>query len=102
LKQSATNDRRGKRVGDHLGSLAEWSSRLTRPRTGKTDWSEIGCMALSSKRKIIWDQREGGEQADDTRRSPSFNPQRIVRWVAVPGASAAVGLWLIGTVGWCA
>jgi hypothetical protein len=37
--------------GTTLGSLAEWSSRLTRPRTGKTDWSEIGCMALSSKHK---------------------------------------------------
>jgi hypothetical protein len=55
-------------------------------------------MALSSKHKIIWDQREGGEQADDPLRSRSFNPQRIVRWVAVPGVSAAVGLWLIGTM----
>jgi hypothetical protein len=55
-------------------------------------------MALSSKQKIIWEQREGGEFADDVQRSPSFNPQRIVRWVAVPGVSAAVGLWLIGTM----
>ena len=47
--------------------------------------------------KIIWEQREGGEQLDALR-SPSFNPQRIVRWVAVPGVSAAVGLWLIGTM----
>ena len=54
-------------------------------------------MALSRKHKIIWEQREGGEQADALR-SPSFNPQRIVRWVAVPGVSAAVGLWLIGTM----
>jgi hypothetical protein len=54
-------------------------------------------MALSSKHKIIWDQREGGEFVD-AQRAPSFNPKRIVRWVAVPGASAAVGLWLIGTM----
>ncbi|QKD02306.1 DUF2778 domain-containing protein [Mesorhizobium loti] len=54
-------------------------------------------MALSRKHKIIWEQREGGEQVDALR-SPSFNPQRIVRWVAVPGVSAAVGLWLIGTM----
>ncbi len=54
-------------------------------------------MALSSKQKIIWDQREGGEFVD-AQRAPSFNPKRIVRWVAVPGASAAVGLWLIGTM----
>lgn len=54
-------------------------------------------MALSRKHKKIRDQREGGEQAD-ARRSQSFNPQRIVRWVAVPGVGAAVGLWLIGTV----
>ena len=38
LKQSATTDRRGKRVGDHLGSLTEWSSRLSQPRT----WEPIG------------------------------------------------------------
>ncbi|QND56292.1 DUF2778 domain-containing protein [Mesorhizobium huakuii] len=54
-------------------------------------------MALSSKHKIIWGQREGGEFVD-AQRAPSFNPKRIVRWVAVPGASAAVGLWLIGTM----
>ncbi|PBB25006.1 MULTISPECIES: DUF2778 domain-containing protein [unclassified Mesorhizobium] len=54
-------------------------------------------MALSSKHKIIRDQREGGEFVD-AQRNPSFNPKRIVRWVAVPGASAAVGLWLIGTM----
>ncbi|TSE02493.1 hypothetical protein C1D09_029825, partial [Mesorhizobium intechi] len=54
-------------------------------------------MALSSKHKIIRDQREGGELVD-AKRTPSFNPKRIVRWVAVPGASAAVGLWLIGTM----
>ncbi|WP_027058564.1 DUF2778 domain-containing protein [Mesorhizobium loti] len=54
-------------------------------------------MALSRKHNIIWEQREGGEQLDALR-SPSFNPQRIVRWVAVPGVSAAVGLWLIGTM----
>ncbi|BCG78772.1 DUF2778 domain-containing protein [Mesorhizobium sp. 113-3-3] len=54
-------------------------------------------MALSSKHKINWDQREGGEFVD-AQRIPSFNPKRIVRWVAVPGASAAVGLWLIGTM----
>ena len=55
-------------------------------------------MALSSKQKLIWDQREGGEPADDAPRSLPFNPERIVRWVAVPGVSAAVGLWLIGTM----
>ncbi|MBE1706341.1 MULTISPECIES: DUF2778 domain-containing protein [Mesorhizobium] len=54
-------------------------------------------MALSSKHKIIRDQREGGEFVD-AQRTPSFNPKRIVRWVAVPGTSAAVGLWLIGTM----
>lgn len=54
-------------------------------------------MALSSKQKIIWDQREGGEFVD-AQRTSSFNPKRIARWVAVPGASAAVGLWLIGTM----
>ncbi|RNJ46779.1 hypothetical protein B5V01_34915 [Mesorhizobium erdmanii] len=54
-------------------------------------------MALSSKHKIIRDQREGSEFVD-AQRTPSFNPKRIVRWVAVPGASAAVGLWLIGTM----
>ncbi|GLQ79804.1 hypothetical protein GCM10007881_33230 [Mesorhizobium huakuii] len=54
-------------------------------------------MALLSKHKIIRDQREGGELVD-AQRIPSFNPKRIVRWVAVPGASAAVGLWLIGTM----
>jgi hypothetical protein len=54
-------------------------------------------MALSRKHKITWEQREGGEQVDALR-SPSFNPQRIVRWVAVPGVGAAVGLWLIGTM----
>ncbi|WP_027055074.1 DUF2778 domain-containing protein [Mesorhizobium erdmanii] len=54
-------------------------------------------MALSSKHKISWDQREGGEFVD-AQRAPFLNPKRIVRWVAVPGAGAAVGLWLIGTM----
>ena len=46
-------------------------------------------MALSSKHKIIRDQREGGEFVD-AQRTPSFNPKRIVRWIAVPGASADI------------
>ncbi|TGQ71442.1 MAG: DUF2778 domain-containing protein [Mesorhizobium sp.] len=55
-------------------------------------------MASSSKQEIVWDQREGGEFAGNAQRSSSFNPERIVRWIAVPGVSAAVGLWLIGTM----
>ncbi|MBN9221129.1 MAG: DUF2778 domain-containing protein [Mesorhizobium sp.] len=54
-------------------------------------------MAFLSK-KIIGDRRWDGETVDDVVRSPSFNPERLVRWVAVPGVSAAVGLWLIGTM----
>jgi hypothetical protein len=61
------------------------------------DWSKIGCMAFLSK-KIVGDERWDGETADDASRSSSFNPERIVRWVAVPGVSAAVGLWLVGTM----
>jgi len=41
LKQSATKDRRGKRVGDHQGSFTQWSSRLSEPRAGsrlEQDW----------------------------------------------------------------
>ncbi|KAA3447714.1 hypothetical protein C7I87_25710 [Mesorhizobium sp. SARCC-RB16n] len=49
-------------------------------------------------RKIVGDKRWEGDTACDAPRSSSFNPERIVRWVAVPGASAAVGLWLIGTM----
>lgn len=60
-------------------------------------WSKIGRMAFLS-RKIVGDQRWDGETACDAPRSSSFNPERIVRWVAVPGVSAAVGLWLVGTM----
>ncbi|WP_137932494.1 DUF2778 domain-containing protein [Mesorhizobium comanense] len=48
--------------------------------------------------KIIGDRRWDGETVLDAARSPSFNPEKLVRWVAVPGVSAAVGLWLIGTM----
>jgi hypothetical protein len=54
-------------------------------------------MASSSKQKIIWEQREGGEFAD-VPRSSSFNTGRVVRWIALPCASTAIGLWLIGTM----
>jgi hypothetical protein len=54
-------------------------------------------MALLSK-KNSGDERWDGETACDAPRSSSFTPKRIVRWVAVPGISAAVGLWLIGTM----
>ncbi|MER9302152.1 DUF2778 domain-containing protein [Mesorhizobium sp. M0293] len=54
-------------------------------------------MALLSK-KIVGDERWDGVTACDAPRSSSFTPERIVRWVAVPGISAAVGLWLIGTM----
>jgi hypothetical protein len=60
-------------------------------------WSKIGRMAFLS-RKIVGDERWDGETACDAPRSSSFNPERIVRWVAVPGVSAAVGLWLVGTM----
>jgi hypothetical protein len=55
-------------------------------------------MALSIKKKIVWEEHRNDETATDVLRSPSFDPQRIVRWVAIPGISAAVGLWLIGTM----
>lgn len=61
------------------------------------DWSKIGGMAFLS-RNIVGDTRWEGENACDAPRSSSFTPERIVRWVAVPGVSAAVGLWLIGTM----
>lgn len=61
------------------------------------DWSKIGCMAFLSK-KIVGDKRWDGETAGDAPRASSFNPERIVRWVAVPGVGAAVGLWLVGTM----
>ncbi|WP_214476924.1 DUF2778 domain-containing protein [Mesorhizobium sp. dw_380] len=54
-------------------------------------------MAFLSK-KIVGDRRWDGETAGDAPRASSFNPERIVRWVAVPGVGAAVGLWLIGTM----
>jgi hypothetical protein len=54
-------------------------------------------MALSSKQKITWEQREGGEFVD-VLRSSSFNAGRVVRWIALPCASTAIGLWLIGTM----
>ncbi|MFC3324872.1 DUF2778 domain-containing protein [Mesorhizobium cantuariense] len=54
-------------------------------------------MALSSKHKKIWEQREGGEFVDAPR-SSSLNTGRIVRWAAVPCVSTAIGLWLIGTM----
>lgn len=54
-------------------------------------------MALSSKQKITWEQREGGEFVDAPR-SSSFNAGRVVRWIALPCASTAIGLWLIGTM----
>lgn len=60
-------------------------------------WSKIGRMAFLS-RKIVGDERWDGGTACDAPRSSSFNPERIVRWVAVPGVSAAVGLWLVGTM----
>jgi len=53
---------------------------------------------MASSKKILWDERWDGEPAGDAPRSSSFNPERIVRWVAVPGVSAAFGLWLIGTM----
>lgn len=61
------------------------------------DWSKIGCMALLS-RKIVGDRRCSGETAFEAPRASSFTPERVVRWIAVPGVSAAVGLWLIGTM----
>ena len=61
------------------------------------DWSKLGRMAFLS-RKIVGDERWYGETACDAPRSTSFNPERIVRWVAVPGVSAAVGCLLIGTM----
>lgn len=60
-------------------------------------WSKIGCMAFLS-RKIVGDRRWSGETAFEVPRASSFTPERVVRWVAVPGVSAAVGLWLIGTM----
>lgn len=54
-------------------------------------------MAFLSK-KIVGDVRWDGETACDAPRSPSLTPERIVRWVAVPGVSAAIGLWLVGTM----
>ncbi|MBZ9958866.1 DUF2778 domain-containing protein [Mesorhizobium sp. BR1-1-14] len=54
-------------------------------------------MAFLSK-KIVGDRRWDGEAADNASRASSFNSKRIVRWVAVPGVSAAVGLWLVGTM----
>ena len=54
-------------------------------------------MAFVSK-KTGGDERWDGETACDAPRSSSFNPERIVRWVAVPGVSAAIGLWLVGTM----
>ncbi|KRB30090.1 hypothetical protein ASD99_23610 [Mesorhizobium sp. Root695] len=54
-------------------------------------------MALSSKQKIIREQREGGEFVDEPR-SSSFNAGRVVSWIALPCASTAIGLWLIGTM----
>lgn len=61
------------------------------------DWSKIGCMAFLS-RKIVGDRRWSGETAVEAPRASSFTPERVVRWIAVPGVSAAVGLWLIGTM----
>lgn len=61
------------------------------------DWSKIGCMAFLS-RKIVGDRRWSGETAIEAPRASSFTPERVVRWVAVPGVGAAVGLWLIGTM----
>ncbi|MEI9420971.1 DUF2778 domain-containing protein [Mesorhizobium sp. Cs1299R1N1] len=49
-------------------------------------------------RKIVGDRRWSGETAFEVPRASSFTPERVVRWVAVPGVSAAVGLWLIGTM----
>ncbi|MER9655556.1 DUF2778 domain-containing protein [Mesorhizobium sp. M0152] len=54
-------------------------------------------MAFLSK-KIVGDEHWQGETACDAPRSSSFTAERIVRWIAVPGVSAAVGLWLIGTM----
>ncbi|MGX7874262.1 tlde1 domain-containing protein [Mesorhizobium sp. ORM6] len=54
-------------------------------------------MAFLSQ-KIVGDRRWDGETACDAPRASSFTPERIVRWVAVPGVGAAVGLWLIGTM----
>ncbi|MFD2053438.1 tlde1 domain-containing protein [Mesorhizobium calcicola] len=54
-------------------------------------------MAFLSK-KTVGDQRWDGETACDAPRSSSFNPERIIRWVAVPSVGAAVGLWLVGTM----
>ncbi|MCA0010559.1 DUF2778 domain-containing protein [Mesorhizobium sp. B292B1B] len=54
-------------------------------------------MAFLSK-KIVGDRRWDGETADNTSRASSLNSKRMVRWVAVPGVSAAVGLWLVGTM----
>ncbi|MEO5755782.1 MAG: tlde1 domain-containing protein [Mesorhizobium sp.] len=55
-------------------------------------------MAFLSKKNIVWDEHGDCEPADRALRSSTFTPERIVRWVAVPGVSAAVGLWLIGTM----
>ncbi|MBZ9708393.1 DUF2778 domain-containing protein [Mesorhizobium sp. ESP7-2] len=49
-------------------------------------------------RKIVGDRRWSGETAVEAPRASSFTPERVVRWIAVPGVSAAVGLWLIGTI----
>ncbi|UVK46958.1 DUF2778 domain-containing protein [Mesorhizobium sp. AR07] len=54
-------------------------------------------MAFLSK-KNLGDKRWDGETACDAPRSSSFNPERIIRWVAVPGVGAAIGLWLVGTI----
>ncbi|TPM27047.1 DUF2778 domain-containing protein [Mesorhizobium sp. B2-3-4] len=54
-------------------------------------------MAFLSQ-KIVGDRRWSGETACDEPRASSFTPERVVRWVAVPGVGAAVGLWLVGTM----
>lgn len=54
-------------------------------------------MALLSTHKKIHGLREGGEFVDAPR-SSSFNAGRVARWVALPCASTAIGLWLIGTM----
>ncbi|MBZ9799178.1 DUF2778 domain-containing protein [Mesorhizobium sp. ES1-4] len=54
-------------------------------------------MAFLSQ-KIVGDRRCSGETAFEAPHASSFTPERLVRWVAVPGVGAAVGLWLIGTM----
>jgi hypothetical protein len=67
------------------------------PHAGKPVEAKLVGMAFLSKKSVRGDEHWQGDTAAGSRLN-SFSPERVVRWVAIPGVGAALGLWLVATM----